>query len=46
VHPAVVIAFEAGALREFAEALKRARSDRPVQAAVGVVLVEAVAAAA
>jgi len=46
VHPAVVIAFESGALKEFADALKRSRSDRPVQEAVGAVLLEAVAAAA
>ena len=46
VHPAVVTAFEAGALKEFAEALKRARSDKPVQEAVGAVLLDAVAAAA
>ncbi|HEX3429479.1 MAG TPA: hypothetical protein VHT03_01220 [Rhizomicrobium sp.] len=45
VHPAVVTAFEAGALKEFADALKRARSDKPVQEAVGAVLLEAVAAA-
>jgi DNA topoisomerase-1 len=46
VHPAVVTAFESGALKEFADALKRARSDKPVQDAVGAVLLEAVAAAA
>jgi len=46
VHPAVVTAFEAGALKEFADALKRARSDKPMQEAVGAVLIEAVAAAA
>jgi DNA topoisomerase-1 len=45
VHPAVVTAFESGALREFAEALKRARSDRPVEAAVGAVLLDVVTAA-
>lgn len=45
VHPAVVTAFEAGALKEFADALKRARSDKPVQDAVGAVLLDAVAAA-
>jgi len=45
LHPAVVTAFEAGALKEFAEALKRARSDKPVEAAVGAVLLNAVAAA-
>ena len=46
VHPAVVTAFEAGALREFAEALKHARSDKPAQAAVGAVLLDSVAATA
>jgi DNA topoisomerase IB len=46
VHPAVVTAFESGALREFADAPRRARSDKPVQEAVGVVLLEAVAEAA
>jgi DNA topoisomerase-1 len=46
VHPAVVTAFESGALREFADALKRARSYKPVEDAVGAVLLEAVAAAA
>lgn len=46
VHPAVVTAFESGALKEFADALKRARSDKPVQEAIGAVLLEAVAAAA
>jgi len=45
VHPAVVTAFEAGALKEFAEVLKRARSDKPVEAAVGAVLLNAAAAA-
>jgi len=45
VHPAVVTAFETGALREFTDALKRARSDKPVQEAVGAVLLDAVAAA-
>lgn len=43
VHPAVVTAFESGALKEFADALKRARSDKPVQEAIGVVLLEAAA---
>jgi DNA topoisomerase-1 len=46
VHPAVVTAFESGALKEFADVLKRARSDKPVEEAVGAVLLEAVAAAA
>jgi DNA topoisomerase-1 len=46
VHPAVVTAFESGALKEFADAVKRARSDKPVQEAVGALLLEAVAAAA
>ncbi|MGH6878091.1 MAG: DNA topoisomerase IB [Rhizomicrobium sp.] len=45
VHPAVLTAFESGALSEFAQQLKRARSDAPVQAAVGVILEAAVAAA-
>ena len=45
VHPAVVTAFETGALREFAEVLKRARSNKPVEAAIGAVLLDAVAAA-
>ncbi|HEX9159121.1 MAG TPA: hypothetical protein VF835_02745 [Rhizomicrobium sp.] len=45
VHPAVVTAFESGALKEFADGLKRARSDKPVQEAVGAVLLDAVAAA-
>jgi DNA topoisomerase-1 len=45
VHSAVLTAFEAGALREFADTLTRARSDAPVQAAVGAVLETAVAAA-
>jgi DNA topoisomerase-1 len=44
VHPAVLTAFESGSLREFAEQLKRARSDGPVQAAVGAVLITAAAA--
>ena len=44
VHPALVTAFEAGALKEFADALKRARSDKPAQEAVGAVLLDAVAA--
>ena len=39
-------AFEAGALREFAGVLKRARSDAPMQAAAGAVLLDAVGAAA
>jgi hypothetical protein len=42
----VVTAFESGALKEFADTLKRARSDKPVEEAVGAVLLEAVAAAA
>jgi DNA topoisomerase-1 len=45
VHPAVLTAFESGALREFSDGLKRARSDKPVEAAVGAVLLDAVAAA-
>ncbi|MGH6889165.1 MAG: DNA topoisomerase IB [Rhizomicrobium sp.] len=45
VHPAVLTAFESGALREFAEQLARARSDAPARAAVGALL-EAAAAAA
>jgi len=45
VHPTVITAFETGSLREFAEQLKRARSDAPAQAAVGALL-EAAAAAA
>lgn len=44
VHPAVLTAFESGALREFAERLGRARSDAPARAAVGALL-EAAAAA-
>lgn len=45
VHPAVLTAFESGSLRDFAEQLKRARSDAPARAAVGALL-EAAAAAA
>jgi DNA topoisomerase-1 len=45
VHPAVLTAFEAGALREFAEHLKRARSQTPAAAAVGAILETAIAAA-
>jgi len=44
VHPAVLTAFETGALRDFAQQLKRARSDTTVQAAVGVLLETAQAA--
>ncbi len=44
VNPAILTAFETGALRDFAEQIRRARSDAPVQAAVGVLL-EAVEAA-
>lgn len=43
VHPAVLTAFESGALREFAEQLARARSDAPARAALGALL-EAAAA--
>ena len=41
VHPAVLIAFETGALREFREQLRRARSGATVQAAVGALLATA-----
>jgi DNA topoisomerase-1 len=44
VHPAILTAFETGSLREFAEQIRRARSDGVVQAAVGVVLETAEAA--
>jgi DNA topoisomerase-1 len=44
VHPAVLTAFEAGALCEFAEQLKRARSEKAVQSAVGALLETAQAA--
>lgn len=45
VHSAVLTAFEAGMLKEFATVLKAARSSAPAQNAVGAVL-EAAAAAA
>lgn len=45
VSPAVLMAFESGALREFSDQLRRARSDAPAKAAVGALL-EAAAAAA
>jgi DNA topoisomerase-1 len=38
VHPAVLTAFETGALRDFAEQIKRARSETTVQAVVGAIL--------
>jgi DNA topoisomerase-1 len=44
VHPAVLTAFETGALRDFAEQIKRARSETAVQAVVGVILETAQAA--
>jgi DNA topoisomerase-1 len=44
VNPAVLTAFETGALRNFTEKLRRARSDAPVQAAIGVLLEDAKAA--
>jgi DNA topoisomerase-1 len=44
VHPAVLTAFESGSLREFAQQIKRARSQSTVQAAVGVLLETAQAA--
>lgn len=44
VHPALLTAFESGALTEFAEQLKRARSDVAIQAAVGTLLETAEAA--
>ncbi|HEY3777494.1 MAG TPA: hypothetical protein VGL35_05510 [Rhizomicrobium sp.] len=44
VHPAVLTAFESGSLRDFAEQLKRARSDGPAHAAVGALLEAATAA--
>jgi DNA topoisomerase-1 len=38
VHPAVLTAFESGALREFAVHLKRARSESAVHAVVGTIV--------
>ena len=44
VNPTVLTAFETGALREFSEQLRRARSDNAITAAVGVLLETAEAA--
>jgi DNA topoisomerase-1 len=44
VHPAVLTAFETGSLRDFAEQIKRARSESAVQSVVGALLDTAVAA--
>jgi DNA topoisomerase I len=44
VNPAILTAFETGSLREFANQLKRARSDSAVRAAVGVLVETAQAA--